>query len=63
MDVKMRVLYRTIGARVVAADPYVIEMVALQQVLHHFEESWAIVGNNLVERSPLEKDVLVDPVS
>jgi hypothetical protein len=62
-DVKMGVLYRTIGARVVSADPYVIEMIALREVFHRFEESWTIVSNNLAERSPLAKDILVDPVS
>jgi hypothetical protein len=59
----MGALYWTIGARVVAADPYVIEMIALQQVFHRFEESWTIVSNNLMERSPPAKDILVDPVS
>jgi hypothetical protein len=56
-------LYRTIGARVVAADAYVIEMVALWQVFHCFEEGWAIVSNDLMERSPLAEDILIDPVS
>jgi hypothetical protein len=59
----MRVLYSTIGMRVVSADLYRIEMVALLEVLHCFEESWSIVSNNLAERSPLAKDILMDPVS
>jgi hypothetical protein len=59
----MGVLYRTIGTRVVATDPYVIEMVALREVFHCFEESWTIVSNNLMERSPPAKDILIDPVS
>jgi hypothetical protein len=53
-------LYCTIGARVVAADPYVVEMISLRQV---FEEGWTIVSNNLMERSPLAEDILIDPVS
>jgi hypothetical protein len=57
------VLYRTIGARVVAADLYVVEVISLQQVVHHFEEGWTIVSNNLTERSPPAEDVLIDPVS
>jgi hypothetical protein len=59
----MGALYCTIGARVVATDAYVIEMVALQEIVHRFEESWAIVSNNLAERSPPTEDVLIDPVS
>jgi hypothetical protein len=59
----MRALYRTIGARVVAADAYVVEVIALRQVLHRFEERWTIVSNNLAERSPPAEDVLIDPVS
>jgi hypothetical protein len=59
----MGVLYCTIGVRVVATDLYVIEMIALQEVFHCFEESWAIVSNNLTERSPPAKDILIDPVS
>jgi hypothetical protein len=57
----MGALYSTIGARVVAADPYVIEMIVLQQIFHCFEEGWTIVSNNLVERSPPAKDILIDP--
>jgi hypothetical protein len=59
----MRALYSTIGARVVAADAYVVEMIALREIFHHFEESWTIVSNNLTERSPPTEDILVDPVS
>jgi hypothetical protein len=59
----MRVLYSTIGVRVVAADAYVVEMVALRQVFHRFEEGWTVVSNNLMERSPLAEDILIDPVS
>jgi hypothetical protein len=59
----MGALYRTIGTRVVAADPYVIEMIALRQVFHRFEEGWTVVSNNLAERSPPAEDILVDPVS
>jgi hypothetical protein len=59
----MGALYHTIGSRVVATDPYVIEMIVLREVFHHFEESWTIVSNNLVERFPPAKDILVDPVS
>jgi hypothetical protein len=62
-DIKMRVLYSTMCSRVVSADPYMIDMIALWEVLHCFEESWTIVSNNLTERSPLTKDILVDPVS
>jgi hypothetical protein len=40
-----------------------IEMVALQEILHCFEEIWTVVNNNLTERSPLTKDVFIDPVS
>jgi hypothetical protein len=58
----MRALYHTIGARVVAADAYVVEVIALRQVLHRFEECWTIVSNNLVERSPPAEDILIDPV-
>jgi hypothetical protein len=57
------VLYRTIGARVVAADAYVVEMISLGQIFHRFEESWTVVSNNLTERSPPTEDVLIDPVS
>jgi hypothetical protein len=63
VDVKMRALYRTNGMRVVAADVYVVEMVVLREVVHRFEESWTIVSNNLMERSPPAKDILIDPVS
>jgi hypothetical protein len=59
----VRALYRTIGARVVAADAYVIEVISLRQVFHCFEEGWTIVSNNLTERSPPTEDVLIDPVS
>jgi hypothetical protein len=59
----MGALYRTIGTRVVATDPYVIEIIALREVFHCLEESWTIVSNNLAERSPPAKDILVDPVS
>jgi hypothetical protein len=59
----MRALYSTIGARVVAADAYVIEMIALRQVFHRLEEGWTIVSNNLTERSPPAEDILIDPVS
>jgi hypothetical protein len=59
----MRALYCTIGARVVAADPYVVEMISLRQVFHRFEECWTIVSNNLTERSPPTEDILIDPVS
>jgi hypothetical protein len=59
----MGALYRTIGVRVVAADAYVVEMIALREIVHRFEESWAIVSNNLAERSPPTEDVLIDPVS
>jgi hypothetical protein len=59
----MRALYSTIGSRVVSADLYMIDMVVLQEVLHRFEESWTVVSNNLSERSPLAKDVFIDPVS
>jgi hypothetical protein len=59
----MGVLYCTIGSRVVAADPYMIEIIVLREILHFFEESWTIVSNNLTERSPLAKDILVDAVS
>jgi hypothetical protein len=59
----MRALYSTIGSRVVSADLYVIEMVALREILHRFEESWIIVSNNLMERSLPVKDILVDLVS
>jgi hypothetical protein len=59
----MRALYHTIGVRVVAADVYVVEMIALQQVFHRFKEGWAVVSNNLTERSPPTKDILIDPVS
>jgi hypothetical protein len=57
------VLYSTIGARVVATDAYVVEMVALLQVFHRFEEGWTIVSNNLMERSPPAEDILIDPIS
>jgi hypothetical protein len=59
----MGTLYRTVGTRVVAADVYVVEMIALQQVFHCLEEGWTIVSNNLAERSPPAKDILIDPVS
>jgi hypothetical protein len=59
----MRALYSTIGSRVVSADPYMIDVVALREVLRRFEESWPIVSNNLAERSPPAMDILVDPVS
>jgi hypothetical protein len=59
----MRALYSTIGVRVVAADAYVIEMVALREVLYRFEEGWTIVSNNLMKRSPPAKDILIDLVS
>jgi hypothetical protein len=59
----MGVLYRTIGARVVATDAYVVEMIAPREIFHRFEESWTIVSNNLTERSPPTEDILVDPVS
>jgi hypothetical protein len=59
----MRVLYSTIGMRVVSADPYMVEMVVLREIFHCFEESWTVVSNDLMERSPLKKDILVDPVS
>jgi hypothetical protein len=56
-------LYRTVGARVGAADAYVVEVIALQEIFHRFEESWAVVSNNLAERSPPTEDVLIDPIS
>jgi hypothetical protein len=59
----MRALYRTIGARVIATDAYVVEVIALRQVFHRFEEGWTIVSNNLAERSPPTEDVLIDPIS
>jgi hypothetical protein len=59
----MGALYHTIGVRVVAADTYVVEMIVLRQIFHRFEESWAVVSNNLAERSPPTEDVLIDPVS
>jgi hypothetical protein len=59
----MGALYRTVGVRVVAADAYVIEMIVLRQVFHCFEEGWTVVSNNLMERSPLAEDILIDPVS
>jgi hypothetical protein len=59
----MGALYRTVGVRVVAADAYVVEMIALRQVFHCLEEGWTVVSNNLVERSPPAKDILIDPVS
>jgi hypothetical protein len=52
----MRVLYSTIGARVVAADVYVVEVIALREIFHRFEEGWTVVSNNLVERSPPTED-------
>jgi hypothetical protein len=63
VDIKVGAFYRTIGTRVVAADAYVIEMILLRQVFHHFEEGWTIVSNNLMERSPLAEDILIDPIS
>jgi hypothetical protein len=60
VDIKMRVLY---SSRVVSADPYMVEMVALWEILHHFEESWTVVSNNLAERSSPAKDIHIDPVS
>jgi hypothetical protein len=59
----MRALYSTIGARVVAADAYVVEVIALREIFYRFEEGWAVVSNNLAERSPPIEDVLIDPVS
>jgi hypothetical protein len=59
----MGALYHTVGTRVVAADAYVVEMIALREIFHCFEEGWIVVSNNLTERSPLAKDILVDPVS
>jgi hypothetical protein len=59
----MGALYCTIGVRVVAADAYVVEMIALREIFHRFEESWTIVSNNLTERSPPAEDILIDPVS
>jgi hypothetical protein len=56
-------LYSTIGVIVVAADAYVVEMVALRQIFHCFEEGWTIVSNNLMERSPPAEDILIDPIS
>jgi hypothetical protein len=58
----MRVLYSTIGTRVVAADAYVVGVIALREIFHCFEEGWTVVSNNLTERSPLTEDVLIDPV-
>jgi hypothetical protein len=59
----MGALYCTIGTRVLATDPYVIEMIALREIFHCFEESWPIVSNNLTGGSPPAKDILIDPVS
>jgi hypothetical protein len=59
----MRALYSTIGTRVVAADAYVVEVIALREIFHHFEEGWTVVSNNLAERSTPTEDVLIDPVS
>jgi hypothetical protein len=53
----MRALYSTIGVRVVAADAYVVEVIALREIFHCFEEGWTIVSNNLAERSPPTEDV------
>jgi hypothetical protein len=48
---------------IVASDVYVVEMISLRQVFHHFEEGWTIVSNNLMERSPPAEDILIDSIS
>jgi hypothetical protein len=35
----MRALYSTVGARVVAADAYVVKMIALRQVFHRLRKA------------------------
>ena len=61
--IKVRLFNNTICARVIARNADVIDMVALAEMCEHFDEGWAIIGNDFIKCSPSAYEVLKDPIA